>query len=129
LFGRRDPGVPGLDSKQLFGILEHMYVRTSEYAVLKAPRPQGQQKSSIGRLGVALAVFALLAFGLARSALGGAPGSYETITVQPGDTVWSIAATRYPESDTRAKVGEIEHDNGLSGPELRPGQRLKLPIT
>ncbi|MBJ7602936.1 MAG: LysM peptidoglycan-binding domain-containing protein [Candidatus Dormibacteraeota bacterium] len=78
-------------------------------------------------MAIGLAVFCLLAFGLARSALGGAPTAYETVTVQPGDTVWSIAAEHYPQSDTRVKVGEIEHDNSLSGPSLHPGQRLKLP--
>ncbi len=101
-----------------------MYAPAADHALLKRPRPP--QVDAVRRLAIVFGIFCLLAIGLARSAIGGAPGAYETVTVQPGDTVWSIAAQHYPQSDTRAKVGEIERDNSLSGPELHPGQRLKL---
>ncbi len=104
-----------------------MYAPACDYALWKRPRPR--PTSRVRRPAIGLAVFCLLAFGLARSAFGGAPVAYETVTVQPGDTVWSIAAEHYPQSDTRVKVGEIERDNSLSGPELHPGQRLKLPTS
>ena len=49
------------------------------------------------------------------------------VDVQRGDTIWGIAAQRYPNEDVRVKVGEIEQLNGLGGPELQAGQSLKLP--
>lgn len=56
-----------------------------------------------------------------------ASSRYEVVTVQPGDTVWGIAAGRYPSGDIRARVQEIERANGLSDPRLLPGQRLRIP--
>ena len=51
--------------------------------------------------------------------------SYE---VQPGDTLWQIAATEYDESlDLRAVVYEIGEANDLSDALLQPGQEITLP--
>jgi LysM repeat protein len=47
--------------------------------------------------------------------------------VQPGDTLWSIAAEHYPSSDVRAKVEEIERANGLHSPVIQVGETLHLP--
>ncbi len=49
------------------------------------------------------------------------------MTVQPGDTLWAIAADRYPNSDVRAKVWQIEQVNHLSGETLQPGETLRVP--
>jgi LysM domain len=78
----------------------------------------------------------LLALGYVRAADPGWPGpasgdgagrAYQTVTVAPGDTLWTIAASHCPDSDPRQKVGEIEGANGLAGPTIEPGQRLRLP--
>ena len=45
--------------------------------------------------------------------------------VQPADTLWSIAATRY--ADPREGVWELRQRNGLRGTTIRPGQVLVLP--
>ncbi len=63
----------------------------------------------------------------ARAAWGGTPAAYDAVTVHPGDSVWTIAAERYPGADTRDKVGEIMGANGLRNPLLRPGQQLRVP--
>jgi LysM repeat protein len=82
---------------------------------------------------LALAAAGLLAFGYAREAagsppLGGSvPAAAETVTVAPGDTLWEIARARYPDADTRQKVFEIEQLNGLRGPTIMAGQRLRVP--
>jgi len=47
--------------------------------------------------------------------------------VQPGDTLWSIAASRYPSDDVRARVDGIERANGLQSPVIQAGEILKLP--
>jgi nucleoid-associated protein YgaU len=49
------------------------------------------------------------------------------VTVRAGDSVWTIAAQRYPGADTRDKVGEILAANGLHDPLVRPGQQLRVP--
>jgi LysM repeat protein len=69
----------------------------------------------------------IFTFGLATAAHGFAPGGYETVTVGVGDTIWSIAAQRYPSDDTRARVDEIERANGLTSPVVYPGQELRVP--
>jgi Tfp pilus assembly protein FimV len=48
----------------------------------------------------------------------------ETYIVQPGDTLWSIAAAIAPDSDPRPVVNALRAANG--GPDLQVGQRLTL---
>lgn len=80
-----------------------------------------------------VAAVALIGMGYAREAAGSAlppdrvPAAGETVTVAPGDTLWDIAGSRYPDADVRQTVYEIEQLNGLSGPAIRPGQHLRLP--
>ena len=69
-----------------------------------------------------------LVMGFVTTARGAGQPSYQVVTVEPGDTVWSIADGRYPNQDTRAKVEEIERANHLSNPIVQPGQQLRLPI-
>ncbi len=64
---------------------------------------------------------------LARVALGGTPPAYTTVVVQPGDTLWTIAAERYPAADPRERVSAIEALNGLTGPQIVAGETLELP--
>jgi hypothetical protein len=51
-----------------------------------------------------------------------APAVGETYVVQPGDTLWSIAAAVAPGSDPRPVVAALRSANG--GPNLQVGQRL-----
>jgi LysM repeat protein len=69
----------------------------------------------------------IFTFGLATAAHGFAPAGYDTVTVGVGDTLWSIAAQRYPGDDTRARVDEIERANALKSPVVYPGQELRVP--
>lgn len=48
-----------------------------------------------------------------------------TVTVQPGDTLWSIAASLDPDGDIRALVDRLAEMNG--GATLTVGQRIVLP--
>ena len=47
--------------------------------------------------------------------------------VQAGDTLWSIASTRYAGSDIRATIYDIRHANDLSTSTITVGERLVLP--
>jgi LysM domain-containing protein len=48
------------------------------------------------------------------------------VTVQDGDTLWSIASRVAPERDPRTVVADLERLNHLSGPDLRAGQVLHV---
>jgi len=64
---------------------------------------------------------------LAVVAHGGTAPQDSTVVVQPGDTLWSIAAEHYPSSDVRARVEDIERANGLRSPVIQVGETLRLP--
>ncbi len=66
-------------------------------------------------------------FGFSKVVQGGSAPGYTTVAVGPGETVWTIAAERYPDADTRTKVDEILRANGLSQPIVYPGEKLKVP--
>ena len=75
----------------------------------------------------ALVLVAALAVMLALSRIAHGGESAATMVVQPGDTLWAIAAARYPTDDTRARVDEIERMNNLSSPAISVGETLRLP--
>jgi LysM repeat protein len=56
----------------------------------------------------------------------GATGAARSYRVQPGDTLWSIAAERYA-GDPREGVWKLQRRNALDGSTIVPGQMLVLP--
>lgn len=74
-----------------------------------------------------LCVVVVTALGMAVAARSASPSTYTTVVVQPGDTLWSIAAQRYPGDDVRDRVQDIELANGLRGPRIEAGETLRLP--
>ena len=56
----------------------------------------------------------------------GAGGQARSHRVQPGDTLWSIAASSYG-GDTREGVWKLRERNHLAGTMIAPGQVLRLP--
>ena len=74
-----------------------------------------------------LAVAAVVALALlisnARAAGGGPELRY---VVEPGDTLWSIAAERY-EGDPREGEWRLQERNGLTGAALTAGMVLVVP--
>ncbi|HWS50423.1 MAG TPA: LysM peptidoglycan-binding domain-containing protein [Microbacterium sp.] len=75
--------------------------------------------------------FAAISGGSAIAAGGDAPGSetasFETVTVMPGDTLWSIAVDVAPEADPREVIGEISRLNLLQDGVVQAGQELAIP--
>ena len=69
---------------------------------------------------VAVTAWALLA---RDSGAGGQARSYR---VEPGDTLWSIAASSYG-GDPREGVWKLRERNHLPGTTIAPGQVLRLP--
>lgn len=88
-----------------------------------------------GRLVVVLMALAALAigalmFGDSTAATGdAAPIGTETIQVQPGQTVWDIAADANPAGDIRETVDRIVLLNALEkGAGLQAGDELAVPV-
>jgi nucleoid-associated protein YgaU len=92
-------------------------------------RPRSPWPGRLRNAALVATALVALSLGLARSAAGEAPGPTETVVVQPGDTLWSIAAARYPGQDVRREVWRIEHVNHLSSGSqvLQPGEQLQVP--
>jgi predicted Zn-dependent protease len=55
-----------------------------------------------------------------------AHGPRQVVTVQPYQTLWTIAQA-HTGGDVRAEIWRIEQANHLAGSEITPGQRLILP--
>ena len=53
--------------------------------------------------------------------------SFETVTVMPGDTLWSIAGNVAPNADTQAVITAIQELNQLESLTVQPGQKLAVP--
>ncbi len=61
---------------------------------------------------------------------GGAANTetFETITVQTGDTLWGIAKNHLPpRMDIREYIYEIKKANNITGSIIYPGEEIKLP--
>lgn len=72
--------------------------------------------------------FAALSGGTAlASAQHTAAGTFSTVTVQPGDTLWSIAGEVAPNDDPRDVVAEISKLNLIDGGVIEVGQHLAIP--
>jgi LysM repeat protein len=76
---------------------------------------------------VVAAVCLMAGLGAARVVHGADARPDGTVVVQPGDTLWTIAAQHYPADDVRARVLDIELANGLSSPLIVAGETLRLP--
>jgi LysM repeat protein len=53
---------------------------------------------------------------------------YTTVTVQPGDTLWSIASAHTSASDdVQETIDRISEANHLSASSIQPGEHLRIP--
>jgi hypothetical protein len=53
---------------------------------------------------------------------------YSTVIVQPGDTLWGLAAAHAgPSADVQEIVDRITDTNHLQSGALQPGERLRIP--
>ncbi len=103
-----------------------------------APSPSIRLRLTTRGRRVLLLLAALpLAAGIAIAAIGGgsavasgqalSTASFQTVTVMPGDTLWSIASEVAPKLDPREVVGEISRLNLLRDGVLQIGQEIAIP--
>lgn len=98
-----------------------------DFMRLASRRRAPDRRGLVRRGAVVVAVLgAVLGLGFVHGVQGTAPVEYETVTIQPGDTLWTVAERRYPNEDVRGRVAEIQRENGLRDPVLRTGQTLRL---
>lgn len=55
------------------------------------------------------------------------PQRYATVTVLPGDTLWSIAAAHSGSGDIQERIDRISEVNHLDQVTLQPGEHLRIP--
>jgi Tfp pilus assembly protein FimV len=91
------------------------------------PLRSARRMRPIGRIMAVMLLALSVSLWLAIVAHGGTAAQDATVVVQPGDTLWSIAAQRYPTDDVRGRVEDIERANGLQGPVIEAGEILRLP--
>jgi hypothetical protein len=93
-------------------------------------------RAVVGGLAVLLAVLAAVLLSLAGSggalaANHGAAGSgyqgLRQVVVQPGQTLWSLAAAADPSADPRLVIPQIVSANALAGSTIYPGEQLWVP--
>jgi len=75
----------------------------------------------------ALGAAALFAGGSAVATGSAAAIEFDYLTVQAGQSLWSIAETIAPESDPRDVIAEIRSLNQLNTSSVQPGQRIAVP--
>lgn len=63
------------------------------------------------------------------NASGSTKHTYETITIQSGDTLWSIAEEYAPEGqDIRDYIYEICDRNNIKAGDITQGQDIEIPV-
>jgi hypothetical protein len=78
---------------------------------------------------IALSIAAVSGGAALASRDSGAPaGTFTTVTVGVGDSLWSIAQEVAPAADPRDVVDAIVRLNALPGATVTAGQRLSVPI-
>jgi hypothetical protein len=95
------------------------------------PRPSSLRLTRRGRLVVFAASLAAV-LGLGFAAAGGSladtePEPTRVITVEPGQTLWDIAADVSGGGDVRSTMAHLEAINHLDGSTLQVGQHLRVP--
>jgi LysM repeat protein len=108
------------------------------YAFESNDRPSGIVLNRRGRLARTLVVLSLaIVLGSLVSANAGAgteagpskAGSFITVTVAPGETIWSLATRMTADGgDTRGLVSQILEVNSLASVDVEAGQKIRIPL-
>lgn len=61
------------------------------------------------------------------SSRAGVPVHFETVTVEPGETLWQLAEETAPQADPRDFVQDVVSLNALEGSTLQAGEQIAIP--
>jgi hypothetical protein len=112
------------------------FSKVSDWQLLQTV-PSGIHLNRRGRLARTFVVLSLaIVLGSVVSAKAGAgtdtapqaAASFITVTVAPGDTVWSLANRLAGSGDVRSLVSEIISVNSLASVDVATGQKLRIPL-
>lgn len=84
---------------------------------------------SVAAATVAAAFFAGVLFSPPAVSADTPAAELQTVTVMPGDSLWTIARDVAPEADRRDTMRRIDELNGLEGRDPELGQELYVPPT
>ena len=100
--------------------------------------PSGMQLNRRGRLArtlvvLSLAIVMLATFGFSAGAgnsnqMSPTSDAFITVTVGPGETIWSLAGQIAVDGDKRSLVDEIISINSLATADVQVGQELRIPL-
>jgi hypothetical protein len=100
--------------------------------------PSGMQLNRRGRLArtlvvLSLAIVMLATFGFSAGAgnsdqMSPTSDAFITITVGPGESLWSLAGQIAVDGDKRSLVDEIISINSLPTADVQVGQELRIPL-
>jgi hypothetical protein len=90
-------------------------------------RPAERRSARRLKLTIAATGMVVTALVMSRVAYGGGPTGMETVVVQPGQTLWSIAAARYPDDDPRSRIDDIVRLNNLGSQPIHAGETISVP--
>jgi Tfp pilus assembly protein FimV len=124
-----------VDSEQVFGqdedMIEQAFALAGEVGRGEIGRTRLTRRGRVLVRALAIvlvvAVFLLVAPGLARGVGPDRPEPRVTYVVEPGDTLWSIARRVAPGQDPRPVVDGLIEANDLHGG-LEAGQELSIPV-
>jgi len=76
-----------------------------------------------------LVVVALVALNGGQASAGNASGhvDFQTVTIQPGETLWQLAEQTAPNADPRDFVQDVVSLNALDGSGLQAGEQIAIP--
>jgi hypothetical protein len=75
----------------------------------------------------ALVLAGSIAVVMTQIALGTTRPTYSEVTVRPGQSLWVIVASHYPQSDPRQLIPLVQAANHLGSAVIYPGEMLRLP--
>jgi nucleoid-associated protein YgaU len=85
------------------------------------------RRGRLVRTAGAIALVGALGWGVATAVTAAATAPLNTVTVEAGQTLSSIAARELPDMPVREGVARLQLANGLSSSDIHAGQVLQIP--
>jgi len=129
-------GVRKKPSPRLRKAKETVGVKTMSKKTLQNKKVKRSRRANIrlARFLVVLSLTTVFGAGFAMQAGAGSKdlptkaGSYVTVTLAPGETLWSLAKALNDGGDVRELVDTIIKVNGLTSSDIAAGSKIRVPL-